>query len=164
MNNNQFDIEKNKRQNEISLDEEGIHLTNVALMDHKIKEPEDICRQSRTSDTDSSDRESTDTYNGSLQLTELYTARKKPINIEPTSHQFKTYKKADFCSTFLNLTKIYLSFVAEGSHTIDVPNDQVLRGHTISCNEHGNVCGYLAAYSAYRVGCAQGKWVWGFAT
>jgi len=33
----QFDIEDSKRQNEISLDEEGIHLTNLALMDHKIK-------------------------------------------------------------------------------------------------------------------------------
>jgi len=39
MNNNQFDIEESKRQNEISLDEEGIRLRNVALMDHKIKEP-----------------------------------------------------------------------------------------------------------------------------
>jgi len=47
MNDNQFDIEESKRQNEISLDEEGIRLTNLALMDHKIKE----------------------------QLTELYTAR-----------------------------------------------------------------------------------------
>jgi len=56
-------------------------------MDHKIKEPEDICSQSRTSDTDSSDRKSTDTYNCSLQLTELYTAREKPINIEPTSQK-----------------------------------------------------------------------------
>jgi len=35
-----------KRQNEISLDEERSHLTNLALMDHKI----------RISDTDSSDR------------------------------------------------------------------------------------------------------------
>jgi len=102
MNDNHFDIEESKRQNEISVDEEGIHLTSLALMDHKIKEPEDICSQSRTSDTDSPDRESTATYNGSLQLTELYTAREKPINIEPTSHQFKTYKKSDFCSTFLN--------------------------------------------------------------
>jgi len=33
MNNNQFDIEESKRQNEISLDEDGIHLTNVALLD-----------------------------------------------------------------------------------------------------------------------------------
>jgi len=54
MNNNQFDIEESKRQNEISLDKEGINLTNLALMDHKIKEPEDICSQSRTSDTDRS--------------------------------------------------------------------------------------------------------------
>jgi len=136
MNNNQFDIEESKRQNESSLDDEGIHLTNVALLDQKIKEPEDICRQSRTSGTDSSDRESTDTYNGSLQLTKLYTAKEKPINIEPTSHQFKTYN-ADFCSTFLNLTKKYLSFLAEGPHTIDVPNDQVLRGHYFS--PHGYV-------------------------
>jgi len=42
MNDNHFDIEDSKRQNEISLDEERIHLTNLALMDHKIKEPEDI--------------------------------------------------------------------------------------------------------------------------
>jgi len=55
-------------------------------MDHKIKQPEDICSQSRTSDTDSSDRESTALYNGSLHLTQHNTARKKPINIEPTSH------------------------------------------------------------------------------
>jgi len=94
-------------------------------MDHKTKEPEDICNQSRTSDTESSDRESTATYNGSLQLPELYNAREKPIDIEPSSHQFKTYNKYDFCSTFL-------SFVAEGPHTIDVPNDQVLQGHNFS--------------------------------
>jgi len=61
MNDNQFDIEESKRQNEISLDEEGIYLTNLALMDHKINEPVDIYSQSRTSDTDSSDRESTAT-------------------------------------------------------------------------------------------------------
>jgi len=48
MNNNQFDIIESQRQNGISLDEEGIHLTNVALIDHKTKETEDICRQSRT--------------------------------------------------------------------------------------------------------------------
>jgi len=42
---------------------------------------------------------------------------KNPMNIKPTSHQFKTYKKADFGSTFLNLTKKYLSFVAECPHT-----------------------------------------------
>jgi len=78
MNNNQFHIEDSKRQNDISLDEEGIHLTNLALMDHKIKEPEDIGSQSRTSDTDSSDRESTAIHNSSLQLTELYTSKEKP--------------------------------------------------------------------------------------
>jgi len=33
-------------------------------MDHKIKDPKDICRQSRTSD-----RELTAIHNGSLQLT-----------------------------------------------------------------------------------------------
>jgi len=66
-------------------------------MDHKIKDPENIYGQSRTIDTDSSDRDSTATNNGSLQLTELYTAREKPINIEPTSHQLKTYNKSDFC-------------------------------------------------------------------
>jgi len=65
------------------------------------------------------------------------TKDKNRMNIEPTSHQFKTYKKADFGSTFLNLTKEYLSFVAECPHTIDVPNDQVLRGHNFS--PHGNV-------------------------
>jgi len=54
-------------------------------MDHKIKEPEDICSQSRTRDNDSFDRESNATYNGSMQLTELYTAREKPINTKPTS-------------------------------------------------------------------------------
>jgi len=59
------------------------------------------------------------------------------MNIEPTSHQFKTYKKADFGSTFLNITKKYLSFIAECPHTIDVPNDQVLRGHNFS--PHGYV-------------------------
>jgi len=32
-------------------------------MDHKIREPEDICSQSRTSETDSSDRESTAIHN-----------------------------------------------------------------------------------------------------
>jgi len=42
----------------------GIHLTNLVLMDHKIKDPKDICRQSRTSD-----RELTAIHNGSLQLT-----------------------------------------------------------------------------------------------
>jgi len=36
---NQFNIEDSKRQNKIFLDKEGIHLTNLALMDHKIKEP-----------------------------------------------------------------------------------------------------------------------------
>jgi len=56
MNDNHFDTEDSKRQNEISLDEKRIHLTNVALMEHKISEPEDICSQSRTSNTDSSDR------------------------------------------------------------------------------------------------------------
>jgi len=35
VNDNQFDIEDSKRQNEITFDEEGIHLTNLALMDHK---------------------------------------------------------------------------------------------------------------------------------
>jgi len=35
------------------------------------------------------------------------------------------------------LTKKYLSFVAEGPHTTDVPNDQVLRGHNFS--PHGDV-------------------------
>jgi len=50
------------------------------------------------------------------------TKDKFPMNIEPTSHQFKTYKKADFGSTFLNLTKEYLSFVAECPEgTISVP-------------------------------------------
>jgi len=137
MNDNQFDIEESKRQNEISRDEEGIRLTNLALMDHKIKEPEDTCSQSRTSVTDSSDRESTATYNGSLQLTELCSAIQKRIYIEPTFHHFKIYKKSDFCSTFLNLTNKYLSFVAEGPHTIDLPNDQVLRGHNLG--PHGNV-------------------------
>jgi len=65
------------------------------------------------------------------------TKDKNPMNKEQTSNQFKTYKKADFGSTFLNLTKEYLSFVAECPHTIDVPNDQVLRGHNFS--PHGNV-------------------------
>jgi len=65
------------------------------------------------------------------------TKDKNPMNIEPTSYQFKTYKKADFGSTFLNLTKKYLSFVAECPHTIDVPSDQVLREHNFS--PHGNV-------------------------
>jgi len=63
MNNNQINIEESNRQNEISLDKEGINLTNVVLMDHKIKEPEYICSQSRTSNTDSSDRESTAVHN-----------------------------------------------------------------------------------------------------
>jgi len=94
MNDNQFDIDDGKRQNEISLDEEGIHLTK---MDHKIKEPEDVCSQSRASDTDSPDRESTAVHNSSLQLTELYTTRENPTNTEPTSHQLKTHKKPDFC-------------------------------------------------------------------
>jgi len=75
VNDNQFDIEDSKRQNGTSPDEEGIHLTNLALMDHTLKEPENRYSQSRTSDTDSSDRESTATYNGSLQLTKLYTTR-----------------------------------------------------------------------------------------
>jgi len=65
------------------------------------------------------------------------TKAKNPMNIETNSHQFKTYKKADFGSTFLDLTKKYLSFVAECPHTIDVPNDQGLRGHNFS--PHGNV-------------------------
>jgi len=64
------------------------------------------------------------------------TKDKNPMNIEPTSHQFKTYKRSDFGSTYLNLTKKHLSFVAECPHTIDVPNDQVLRGHNFS--PHGN--------------------------
>jgi len=42
---------------------------------------------------------------------------------EPTSHQLKNKK--------------YLSLVAESPHTIDVPNDQVQRGHNFS--PHGNV-------------------------
>jgi len=63
---------------------------------------------------------------------------KNPMNTEPTSHEFKTYKKADFCSTFLNLIKKYLSLVAKGAHTIDVPNDQVLRGHNFSPHGNGN--------------------------
>jgi len=132
MNDNKFDVEDSKRQNEISLDEERIHLTNLALMDYKINEPEDICSQSRTRNTDSSDRESTAIHSSSLQLIELYTTREKPINTEPTSHQLKTYKKPDFCSTFLDLTKKYPSFLAESPHTIDVPNGQVLRGHNFS--------------------------------
>jgi len=96
MNDNHFDIEDSKRQNEISLDEERIHLSNVALMDHKIREPKDICSQSRTSDTASSDRGSTAIHYSSLQLTELYTTKEKPIDTEPTSHQLKTNKKPDF--------------------------------------------------------------------
>jgi len=96
---NQFEIEDSKWQNEISLDEEGIHLTNLALMDHKIIELEDLCRQSKTSDTDSSERDSTATYNGFLQLTNLHTTREKPI-----INQIKNYNKSDFCTTFLNLT------------------------------------------------------------
>jgi len=56
---------------------------------------------------------------------------------EPTSRQLKTNKKSDFCSTFLNLTKKYLSFVAQIPHTIDVPNNQVPRGHNFS--PHSNV-------------------------
>jgi len=52
VNNNQFDIEDSKRQNEISFDEEGIHVTNLEIMDHKVTEPEDICSQSKTSDTE----------------------------------------------------------------------------------------------------------------
>jgi len=111
-------------------------------MDHKLKEPEDICSQSRTCDTHSSDQEST--ANGSLQLTELYTARGKPINIEPISYQLKTYKKYEFCSTFLNLTKKYLRFVAQGPRIIDVPNDLVLRSHNFS--PHGNV-NFIAKWS-----------------
>jgi len=79
-------------------------------MDCKIKEHEDICSQSRTSDTDSSNRESTAIHNSSLQLTELYT-KEDPINTEPTSHQLKAYKKPDFFSTFLNLSKKYQSLV-----------------------------------------------------
>jgi len=75
MNDNHFDIEDSKRPNKISLDEETIHLTNLAFMDHKIKEPEDICSQSRASDTDSSDRGSTALHNSSLQLTKLYTTK-----------------------------------------------------------------------------------------
>jgi len=66
------------------------------------------------------------------QLTELYTAREKPINIEPSPHQLKTCTKSGLVSTFLNLNKKYLRFVAEGSHTTGVPNDQVLRGHNFS--------------------------------
>jgi len=55
VNNNHFDIEDSKRQNEISLDEEGINLKNLALMDYQIIGPEDVCSHSRTSDTDSSE-------------------------------------------------------------------------------------------------------------
>jgi len=132
MNDNQFYIKDSKRQNKISLDEERIHLTNLALMDNKINEPEDICSQSRTRNTDSSDRESTAIHSSSLQLIELYTTREKPINTEPTSHQLETYKTPDFCSTFLNLAKKYLRFLAESPHTIDVPNDQIRRGHNFS--------------------------------
>jgi len=46
VNYNQFNIEDSKRQNKISLDNEGTHLTNLALMDYKMKDPEDICSQS----------------------------------------------------------------------------------------------------------------------
>jgi len=35
-----------------------------------------------------------------LQLTELYTAREKPINVEPTSHQFKPTKGLTFVQHF----------------------------------------------------------------
>jgi len=52
------DKKESKRQNEISLEEEGIHLTNVSMMDHKTEDTEDRCLQSRASDTDSSDRDS----------------------------------------------------------------------------------------------------------
>jgi len=45
------------------------------MVDHKVIEPEDKCCQSRTIDTDSSERDPTVTNNGSLQLTELHTAR-----------------------------------------------------------------------------------------
>jgi len=119
---NQFDKEDSKRQIEISLDEKGIHLTNLALTDHKIKETDDICSKSRTSDTDSTDRESTATYNGSLQLIELFTAREKPINTKPTSHHLKTYKKSDFSSTFLNLTKRTCQMIKFYEGTISVPS------------------------------------------
>jgi len=146
VNPNKFHIEDSNRQNEISVDEDGIHLTNLELLDHEKKGPV-VCSQSRTSDTNSTDRESIAAYNGSLQLTELFTAREKPFNIEPTSHQLKTFKKSDFCTAFLNLTKKYFSFVAEGPHTIDVPNDQVLRGHNVS--PHGNVSTVNVLLGAY---------------
>jgi len=72
-----------------------------------------------------------------LQLTELYTTKEKPIDTKPASHQLKTNKKPDFCSTFLNITKKYLTVVAESPHTTDFPNNQVLRGHNFS--PHVNV-------------------------
>jgi len=54
-----------------------------------------------------------------------------------SSFQIKTHKKPDFCLTFINITKKYLSYVAESPRTIDVPNIQVLRGHNF--RSHGNV-------------------------
>jgi len=75
-------------------------------MNHNQIETEDICSQIITSDTDSSERKPTATYNGSLKR---------------TSDQLKNYKNSDFCTSFLNLTKKYLIFVAEGPHTIDGP-------------------------------------------
>jgi len=69
-------------------------------MDHKIMEPEDIGSQSRTSDTDSSERESTATYNGTIKT--IKTNNKEPTS--PTNNQLKNYKNSEFCTTFLNLT------------------------------------------------------------
>jgi len=48
VNNKQFDVEDSKRQNEISFDEEGIHVSNLALIHHKVIEPEDLCSHSKT--------------------------------------------------------------------------------------------------------------------
>jgi len=50
-------------------------------------EPEDIGSQSRTSDTDSSERESTATYNGTIKT--IKTNNKEPTS--PTTNQIKQY-------------------------------------------------------------------------
>jgi len=101
-------------------------------MDHKITESWNVCSQSRTSDTESAERETTATHNGSLQQTESHNANEKPFNTEQTSHQLKNYKNSDFLTTFLNLSKKHLNFVAEGPHTIDVQNDQFPWEHNFS--------------------------------
>jgi len=94
------------------IDEEKIHLTNLALIYYKILDSEDASRQSRTIETESSVRESTATNNGSLQLTEEHAAKEFTIKVGPTSHQLQeNYYYYNYYKTTRNLNVLWHFYI-----------------------------------------------------